>query len=63
MAEKRSFLLAYPDGCEEPYRTRRRVLIGSVLMVERPDARVPVRVTGMGWEGEKFVLHVAEVFP
>lgn len=63
MAEKRRFVLVYPDGREERYRTRRRVLIGDTIAVESREAYGFARVTGMGWEGDVFVLHVVEVRP
>jgi hypothetical protein len=63
MAEKRRFTLVYRDGREEPYRTRKRVLIGDILPVESREAYGYARVTGMGWEGDSFVLHVVECRP
>lgn len=64
MADKRRFILVYPDGREEQYRTRRRVLVGDTLrgLIGEIGYGI-VRVTGMGWEGDSFMLHVVEVHP
>ena len=54
MDPKRQYTLRYPDGSESRIRTRRRVGLGHMLS----DRIGPLLVSGMGWEGNTYVLHV-----
>jgi hypothetical protein len=57
MSDKRQFQVIFKGfGSMHPYRTRSKVLLGQEISLNNA---CPVRVVGMGWEEDSFVLHVA----
>lgn len=56
-----SYLVILADGCEVGLRTRRRILIGDTISVWAGRGYISAKVTGFGWEGNRFAVHATEV--